>query len=365
MKPAVLVRRGAPLVLALFFCAPAFSASTDISLTGRYQRHNLVSDGAVPADHVDPNLVNAWGLAFNPYFAAWVADNGTGLATLYDSAGVAQSLVVQIPSADADSGGPVTGTVYSGSPDAFTVSKGSLSGPSRFLFATEDGVIAGWSPDVDTTHAIRMVDNSGHDAIYKGIALGAGGDGARLYATDFHNARVDVFDASFHPVMLSGDAFHDSHIPKGYAPFGIQNINGNLFVTYAKQDADREDDVKGPGFGYVDIYDPNGVLLRRFASRGALNAPWGVALAPAGFGRASNLLLIGNFGDGRINAYDSVFGLPLGPLTNMHGRPITIDGLWGLAFGNGYLGQSVNTLFFTAGPDDEAHGLYGRIDPAK
>jgi len=360
MKP---LTRALPLyagfALALFLSVPTVQAQQPGVF---YQQHNLVSDGALSADHFDPNLVNAWGLAFNPFGPAWVADNGTGVATVYDGSGNALPLVVQIPTPSSSSGGAVTGAVYNGSP-SFVVTENAVSAPSRFLFDTEDGVIAGWAPNVDGTHAIKVIDNSGSGAIYKGIAISAGGTGARLYATDFHNAKVDVFDGSFHPVALAGSAFQDSHIPAGFAPFGIAAIGGDLYVTYAKQDAAREDDVKGPGLGYVDVYDPSGKLLRRFAARGPLNAPWGIAPAPAGFGRSSNLLLIGNFGDGRINAYDAVSGTSRGKLRSSNGQPIQIDGLWGLAFGNGYDNQPVNTLFFTAGPQDESHGLYGRITP--
>lgn len=360
MKPLTRVLRPCSgFALAVLLSAPAVQAQQPGVF---YHQHNLVSDGALPADHFDANLVNAWGLAFNPFGPAWVADNGTGVATVYDGNGNPVSLVVQIPTPSSSSGGAVTGAVFNGSP-GFVVTKNAVSGPSRFLFDTEDGVIAGWAPDVDATHAIKVIDNSGSGAVYKGIAISAGGTGARLYATDFHNAKVDVFDGSFHPVMLPGSAFQDSHIPHGFAPFGIAAIGGDLYVTYAKQDAARHDDVKGPGLGYVDVYDPSGKLLHRFASRGPLNAPWGITLAPAGFGRDSNLLLIGNFGDGHINAYDTVSETPRGSLRSPDGRPIRIDGLWGLSFGNGYDHQPVNTLFFSAGPQDESHGLYGRITP--
>ena len=183
-----------------------------------------------------------------------------------------------------------------------------------------------------------------------------------LYATDFFHARVDVFDSAFQPVSLPPGAFTDARIPAGFAPFGIQAIGGNIYVTYAKQDASMTDEVTGPGLGFVNVFTPNGQLIRRVASRGSLNAPWGVALAPAGFGTFSNTLLIGNFGDGRINAFEPVFGFAMGPLRDRQFRPIRIDGLWGIAFGNGFVNQPVNTLFFAAGPDDEAHGLYGRLD---
>jgi uncharacterized protein (TIGR03118 family) len=370
-------RRSVLLILCLFagagaFVGPSVSATADsprqdasanlFSLSSSsYAVHNLVSDGGVPADHTDPDLINPWGLVFNPTAVAWVADAETGVSTLYNGAGVKQSLVVTIPTPP--NGTPPshpTGIVFSGGAD-FVVAVGTLSGPSRFMFATEDGTISGWAPNVDPTHAILKVDNSTHDAIYKGLALAGNGSGHFLYATDFHDARIDVFDASFHPVTAPG-GFRDSRIPSGYAPFGIQNILGNLYVTYAKQDDAKEDDVAGQGFGFVDVFDANGNLLHRLVTRGQLNAPWGLALAPADFGRFSNTLLVGNFGDGRISAFDLRSGEFRGQLRTAHNRPIEIDGLWALVFGNGVAGQPTNALFFTAGPDDEEHGLYGRID---
>ncbi|MEP6938981.1 MAG: TIGR03118 family protein [Rudaea sp.] len=358
------MKKSRPLAMTLglaLACAGANSAANEHSSHAFYTAHNLVSDGTVAADHVDPNLINAWGVAFNPFGFVWVANNATGTSTLYDGAGVAQSLIVQIPTVTTTGGGPVTGIVYNGS-SGFVVKNATTSGASRFLFATEGGVIAGWAPTVDTTHAIRAVDSSAGGAIYKGLALSAGGSGQLLYATDFHNARIDVFDATFAPVTLPAGRFTDPKIPSDYAPFGIQAINGDIYVTYAKQDADKHDNVNGQGLGYVDVYDPNGVLLDRVAARGALNAPWGIALAPAGFGAFSNSLLIGNFGDGRINAFSLKNYSFRGNLRGQDNRSIVIDGLWGLAFGNGFANQPVNTLFFAAGPNDEANGLYGRID---
>jgi len=368
MKPSSYPRSILSILCAIAVSSAAAQSvsnnSTDNSSAqrgGAYLQHNLVSDGAVAADHVDPNLVNAWGVAFNPAGAAWVANNGTGTSTLYDGNGVALPLIVQIPAPGAASGGTPTGIVFNGSSN-FSVGSGSASGPARFLFATEDGLIAGWSPSADATHALVAVDNSSHNAIYKGIAIAAGNNEALLYATDFHNDRVDVFDAAFQPVTLASGAFTDSHLPAGYAPFGIQAINGDVFVTFALQDADKKDEQHGRGLGFVDAFDANGNLLRRVAARGALNAPWGMALAPAGFGRFGNALLVGNFGDGRINAYDLVFDVPLGDLRDKSNHAIAIEGLWGIAFGNGMLNQPADTLFFAAGPGDENHGLYGRID---
>ncbi|HEV7814837.1 MAG TPA: TIGR03118 family protein [Janthinobacterium sp.] len=327
-----------------------------------YQQRNLVSDSAVvSAENRDPNLINGWGLAFNPYAVAWVADNGTGVSTLYDGEGKPQPLVVTIPPAHAGGTGNPTGIVFYGGP-AFLVGNAGASGPSRFMFASEDGVIAGWAPNVDRTHAIRVIDNSASHAIYKGLAISGNGTGALLYAADFHNGKVDVFDSTFKPVILPGKPFNDPSIPADFAPFGLQAINGDIYVTYAKQNADREDDVAGPGFGFISVFDPNGRFLHRVASQGALNAPWGMALAPASFGRFSNRLLVSNFGDGLINAFDLATGKRVGRLKGVDHRPIHIDGLWGIAFGNGLSSQPIDTLFFTAGPADEKHGLYGRID---
>jgi uncharacterized protein (TIGR03118 family) len=323
-----------------------------------YEQHNLVSDGFAPADHLDRNLVNSWGIAFNPTAFVWVADNQTGVATLYDGAGNPQSLVVNIPGVQVNSGhGSPTGIVFNASND-FAVSTSTASGPSRFLFATEEGVIAGWAPNVDVNNALRAVVTT--NAVYKGLTLAANGSGNFLYATNFRAGRIDVFDRTFQPVSMPG-GFHDPSIPAGFAPFNIQNIQGDLYVTYAKQDQARMDDVPGRGLGIVDVFDANGILIRRIGTGGDLNAPWGLALAPAEFGRFSNRLLVGNFGDGAILAFDPHDGAFLGRLHKSTGGVLKIDGLWGLAFGNGLLGQSTGTLFFAAGPDHENHGLYGTI----
>ncbi|MDI9238407.1 TIGR03118 family protein [Lysobacter sp. LF1] len=349
----------APFALAIAIAIVAAPAAQAADV--RFTQRNLVSDGTIPAERTDPNLVNSWGVAFNPFGFVWVADADAHVSTLYDGDGNLQSLVVQIPSPTMATGGEPTGIVFNAS-NGFQVSQGGLTGASRFLFATEQGVIAGWAPNVDGTHAIRAVNNSATGANYKGLALSAGGGGQLLYATDFFHARVDVFDSTFKPVALPPGAFTDPGIPRGFAPFGIQAIGGDIYVTYAKQDASMTDEVVGPGLGYVDVYTPTGTLIRRVASRGSLNAPWGIALAPAAFGSFSNALLIGNFGDGRINAYEPVLSIPLGFLRDRQFRPIHIEGLWGMQFGNGFANQPVNTLFFASGPDDEEHGLYGRLD---
>jgi uncharacterized protein (TIGR03118 family) len=349
------------MLATLLLTAPAALAGGDV-----YAVHNLVSSGPpLTADHTDPNLVNPWGIAFNPTAFAWVADNHSGVSTLYDGAGNPQTLVVTIPNGKAGGQGSPTGIVFNATKD-FSVSKdtdsGPVSGPAAFLFATEGGIIAGWNPTVDGTNAMVAVDNGG-SAIYKGLALGADGTQSLLFATDFHNARVDVFDPTFKPVTTDG-GFADPKIPDGFAPFGIQNIGGDIYVTYAMQDADAEDDVAGKGLGFVDVFNTHGVLIRRLISRKGLNAPWGLALAPAGFGKFAGQLLVGNFGDGTIAAYDLASGKFRGRMEDSAGDVIQIEGLWALVFGNGYKDQPTDALFFTAGPADETEGLYGRIDPA-
>jgi uncharacterized protein (TIGR03118 family) len=350
--------------LACALGALALASASGAWASDFYRQRNLVSDsGLIRAEHQDPHLVNAWGLAFNPFGFAWVADNGTGFSTLYDGDGNPQSLVVTIPGTGKATGNP-TGTVFYGGP-GFMISKaGAAPAPSRFLFVSEDGGISAWAPTIDFTHAIRVIDNGARQAVYKGVAISANGRGTLLYATDFHNGKVDVYDAMFKPVNLPNRPFSDPNMPVGYAPFGIQAINGDLYVSYAKQNAERHDDVHGRGLGFVDVFDPNGRLLRRLASNGALNAPWGMALAPASFGKFSNRLLVGNFGDGTINAYDLATGRRVGHLKGPDHKPIDIPGLWGIAFGNGLSNQPIDTLFFAAGPGEEQHGLYGRLDVA-
>lgn len=343
-----------------------FSTSPTVHSEGQsYKQQNLVSDGFIPADHNDTNLINAWGVSFNPTGPAWVANNGSSTSTLYDGSGNPLSLIVKIPSSsNPNGGGTPTGIVFNGTTD-FVVTKNNISGASRFIFATEDGVIAGWAPNVDSLIAIPVVNNSAlTGAVYKGLAIIAGGSNSLLYAADFHNNRIDVFDKNFTKVTLPTGSFVDPLLPFGYAPFGLQAINGQIYVSYAKknQDPNINDETQGFGFGYVNVFDPKGLFIKRIASGGKLNAPWGIALAPAGFGKFSGNLLVGNFGDGKINAYDLASGHSKGQLKDNNGKTITIYGLWGIAFGNGFSNQPVNTLFFSAGPGDEAHGLYGRID---
>jgi uncharacterized protein (TIGR03118 family) len=343
---------------AMVLAPPALAGGRGL---GHYAQRDLVSDVPGAAELLDANLVNAWGLAFGPTSPAWVADNGTDVTTLYSGA-VGSMPVAKVPLTVSIPGGAPTGAVFNGS-SGFVVHSGASSGPARFLFSSEAGTITGWNPAVPppptSTQAQTAVSVPG--AIFKGLAIADTATGPRIYASDFHSGQVDVWDANFAPVQRPG-AFRDPALPADYAPFGIQAVGGQIVVTYAKQDEDAEDEVAGPGNGFVDVYDTDGNLVSRFASRGPLNAPWGVALAPEGFGKASGALLIGNFGDGRINAYDPVGGRFLGALRGRHGRPIAIDGLWALEFGNGVIGTT-QTLLFTAGPAEETHGLFGDLTP--
>ena len=322
---------------------------------GNYVANALVSDTtATQAHHHDANLVNAWGLAFNPQGFAWVADAGTGKSTLYDGTGVPQPLVVTLNLGDP------SGIVFNGS-TSFSITENSLSQAAPFIFATLQGQISAWSPTVDGTHAFTIVDNSAAGAAYTGLAIDTGAGGDMIYAADFAKATVDVFGGTFAPVTTTG-GFVDSTLPAGYAPFGIQQIGDKIYVTYAQPDPTTHEKV-GAGLGLVDVFDKQGNLLSHLIpAGGALNAPWGIAMAPANFGKFSNMLLVGNFGDGTIHVYDPSTGALQGTLSNDDGSTIVIPGLWALQFGNGLNSQPTNTLFYTAGPASETHGVYGRID---
>jgi uncharacterized protein (TIGR03118 family) len=365
---------------SLFIKVLAFTLAISISYCSAqsiYVRTNLVSDIAGVANFTDPHLVNAWGIvAADGNGPFWIADNGTGFSTLYNGNGVAfpsaSPLVVTIPIPPHSRAGAVaapTGIVFNGTSD-FVVSAGGKSGPALFIFATEDGTISGWNPTVNLTHAILVVNNSGPGnsadrtklgAVYKGLAIGNNGSANLIYATNFRDGVVEIYNAKFQLVKT----FTDANVPGGFAPFGIRNINNQLFVTYAKQNEKKHDDVAGPGNGFVDIFDLNGNLISRFASQGTLNSPWGLVLTPASFDTFSSSILVGNFGDGRINAF-AMNGTFLGQLQEEHAniiQPLTIDGLWGLSFGNGGTAGPTTTLFFTAGIGAEGHGLFGSIIP--
>jgi uncharacterized protein (TIGR03118 family) len=363
------------LVLALAFSAIAGSEQKF------YQETDLVSNIQGRARNIDTHLKNPWGMASSSTSPFWVSDNGTGVTTLYNGAGqafpVGSPLVVTIPPPPGSAGPSTpTGQVFNGTAD-FVVSKGGNSGPSVFIFATEDGTISGWNPCVPppspspcppippfSTTAVLAVDNSGSGAVYKGLAIGSNASGNFLYAANFHAGTIDVFDKDFHtPNPPLAGSFSDPDLPAGFAPFNIQNLEGDLYVTYAKQDADKKDDVKGKGNGFVDIFDTDGNFIQRVDSRSKLNSPWGLVFAPGDFGRFSHDLLVGNFGDGRINAYSREgdhFHFH-GQLQAPDGQPVSIEGLWALRFGNGGAAGPINFLFFTAGINDEADGLFGSL----
>lgn len=318
---------------------------------------NLVADiSSFDPVTIDPKLVNAWGLVFNPDGALWVANNGTGTSTFYTQAGAKLQPTISIPSAVSGEVGVPTGMIYNRSADFVLpgASSGPTLGAAALIFAGEDGTISAWNSSSGSS-AILMADRSADGAVYKGIAMGLNGDAMFLYLTNFKQNRIDVFDASFSFVT----SFTDATIPAGYAPFGIRAIDNRLWVTYAKQKApDNEDDDPGVGNGFVDIFTPAGDLVRRFASHGSLNSPWGIAVAPAGFGKFGGDILIGNFGDGTIGAYDRTSGALVEVLRAPGGAPVSIPGLWGLDFA-----PSSTTLFFSAGPNDESHGLVGTLTP--
>jgi uncharacterized protein (TIGR03118 family) len=365
----------------------------------RYVVTNLVSDIAkLGGNVIDPNLKNAWGVAFTPGASPfWIADNATGLSTLYDGDGTIVSLPspsggVTIPcppspgqgSSCPQSAAP-TGMVWNPTTNTSTGFLVPLTGKvASFIWATEDGTISAWTGGLTT--AVLAVNNALNPnftagAVYKGLATGINATGVTvtppnmtdfvlLYVTNFRGGTVEVYGPAlagsstgfYVPVTTSGK-FIDTDIPSGYAPFGMQNINGDLFVTYAKQNAEKHDDDAGKGRGFVDVFDTDGNLLRRFASRGPLNSPWGVARASFAFGRFSGKILVGNFGDGRINVFDSD-GNFLDQLRDTNGKPISIDGLWTLTLGGGAKSNQ-GTLYFTAGPNGETDGLFGTITPAQ
>ena len=354
MHPAIPRRLAVGIALAAALVVAGIPASAAVD--NAYTVHPLVADVSGEAQTTDTNLVNAWGLAAGPTTPWWVVDNETDKSTVYSTLGAPALLTVDV------AGGP-TGIVFHNAttdPSNFLLPVG---GAARFIFAGEDGVLSGWNPGGGGTAQVPTQDSVA-DASYKGLAIGQTASGPRLYAADFHNAKVNVFDGSWHLVASQG--FTDPGLPEGYAPFGIQTIGSKVFVAYAKKDEEEEDEeAAGQGLGFVDAYDTSGNLLGRVAQHGQLNAPWGIALAPASFGRFGGDLLVGNFGDGQINAYRQVGGgfEHAGELRGADGRSLAIDGLWALEFGNDSAAGSSDTLFFTAGPDEETHGLFGSITP--
>jgi uncharacterized protein (TIGR03118 family) len=390
-----------------------------VSSSGTVLQTNLVSDLPGVAATTDPNLVNAWGISESPASPFWISDNNSGLTTLYQVPGANSApvsinpLVVNIPTPVSPTGGTPTGTVFNtaSASNAFEVTGPNKAGltttaSALFLFDTEDGTIVGWNPAIDPTrqfagsggasnHAVIAVDNSGNNftnpdpnqqtgAVYKGLAIatsttpiltGDANSTALLYASNFRAGTVDVYDANFTKVTsLPRGAFQDRRLPRGYAPFNVQVLNGKVFVSYALQDAAKHDDVAGAHHGFVDVFNldgtpgfPRGAV--RLISRGALDSPWGLAIAPTGFAGLNDpnnnpVLLVGNFGNGFINAFDSTTGVPLGQVRDPDGEPVQVDGLWALKVGNGGSGGATNTVYFTAGPFGESHGLFGSLTTA-
>jgi uncharacterized protein (TIGR03118 family) len=326
--------------------------ATTLAQTTGYSQTNLVANTAGVANHTDSQLSNPWGISFIPGQPFWIANNNGGTSTLYDAQGNKQSLVVGIPGAQTNPCNPgcPTGTVAN--------SVSSYFSGGAFLFDTEDGIIANWTGQGNATVA---VDNSAAGAVYKGLALVTNTQGTFLLAANFNSGKIDVFDRNFNPTHLTG-TFTDPNLPPGYAPHGVHVINGVIFVAYAEQDAAKHDPTIGAGLGVVDAFDMDGNFTRTFASGGMLNAPWGVVATPASFGTFSNDVLIGNFGDGTIDAYDTT-GHFLGQVTDSAGHAITNPGLWDMVFGAGGTGDP-NTLYFTAGGANQTSGLFATLVPA-
>jgi uncharacterized protein (TIGR03118 family) len=341
---------------------------------------NLVSDIPGFAAHTDSAVVNPWGFTETPQGQFLLSDNGTGTAALFTADGTALGAPIVIPPPAGSPAGTAStpnGQLTNDTND-FVISKGGHSAPAAVLFSTEDGTIAGFNSAVDPFNAVIAADRSSNGAVYKLLAMGSAGGANYLYATNFHNGTVDVFDKNFAMHTFSAGQFTDPNTPAGFAPFGVKNINGTLFVTYARQDADKHDDVAGPGNGFIDEFDTSGHFLMRFASGTAaggtltaLNSPIGMTIAPKGFAQFGGDLLVGNFGDSHVSAFDPKSGKFLGQLQDGNGQPLVLDGgfngpdtkgLWGIAFGNGQNGAGEDTLFFATGINDESDGLFGAVN---
>jgi uncharacterized protein (TIGR03118 family) len=347
---------------------PAAMGFTDTALVSN---NNAI---LATAKTIDANLQNPWGIAVAPGAPFWIADNNSNVSTLYSGVGANETqaitgspnIGIAIPASAAGVQANPTGQVYNGN-GGFLIPTSAGQESSLFIFDGEGGTIAAWAKDSGATAVTAYDDgvvNGADHAVYKGLAIGTVGGASFLYATDLHNNKVDVFDTNFSKPAAMQGKFVDPNIPAGFSPFGIQALNGNLYVTFAKQDSAKHDETTGAGLGYVDVFDFSGNLVSQFASAGALNAPWGIAIAPAGFGALQGDVLIGNFGDGTINIF-SPSGTALanfeGPLMSTAGQPLTFPGLWSLAFGNGDADKPVTTLFYTAGFADQTDGVFGGI----
>jgi uncharacterized protein (TIGR03118 family) len=334
------------LLAVALLAGPMSVQATSFSVT------NLVTDdqSANAAQITDANLKNAWGISSSATSPFWVSDNGTGVSTLYKvdpatNATTKQALTVSIPG-----NGSITGQVFAGV-------AGQFNG-NNFLFVSEDGTVAGWRGALGTN--AETLQSPSDSNVYKGAAFAIIAGNAYLYAANFRAGTIDVLKGTAAAASLAGN-FTDPNLPSGYAPFNIQNIGGKLYVSYALQDANKKDDVAGAGNGFVSVFDLQGSFLGRIASQGTLNSPWGLALAPSSFGDIAGDLLVGNFGDGRINIFNIGTNMFVGQLNGVNGNPLTIDGLWGLSAGNGGNGGSAQSIYFSAGPNDETHGLFGVI----
>jgi uncharacterized protein (TIGR03118 family) len=359
-----------------------------------YQQTNLVSNVPVtPAASVtDPNLLNPWGLVHGPTTPWWISNNAGGTSTLYNNSGLNPANPAQTPppvlppvtivALNAPGGTPGNGVkipnapgqpapgsptavLYNGSTTDFLLAPGK---PAVFIFATEDGTIQGWNSGVNATTAIIEVDNSqvpnkDNGAVYKGATIAEIGGSEYILAANFRSGRIDVFDSTFKPVNIPGELFREDEIPRGFAPFNVQGIGPNIYVTFAQQDSAKHDPVGGAGLGFVVVFDGHGKNIAHLEHGDWLNAPWGVVEAPADFGEFSHALLIGNFRGGTIAAFNPRTGRFMGNVLNADGSTVNIDGLWALAFGNGGASGPGSTLFFTAGPDNETNGLFGTLTP--
>ena len=322
-----------------------------------YEIVRLVGDtGSLGVANVDPNLKNAWGIAISPVGSFWISSNNKGLSVIYDRGGAAINPPVLVPSQVSRSGGSPSGVIYNTTND-FPMPGGG--GVSKFIFAQEDGTIAAWSSGDST---ITVADRSATGAVYKGIAIASDGGGNFLYLANFKGRKVDVFDSHFN--IVTDKLFADPSIPAGFGPFNIVNINGKLFVLYAKlKSPDNTEDEKGPGNGFINVFNPDGTLVQRFTSQGVLNSPWGMTLAPAGFGQGDQAYLVANSGDGLINVFNSN-GSWVRQMRNVLGGMIAIDGIRGIMFPvNNEPPGDPNQLFFTAGPQSGSHGMFGYINP--
>jgi uncharacterized protein (TIGR03118 family) len=345
MKPIIIPFRN------ILFIAAALLVTADFARATGFDWENLQSDIHGVAELTDSHVVNPWGMAHSNWGTIFVVDNGTGVATQYCQDGTPSPsfdnpLVITIPaSASSTEGANPTDTVWNHT-SFFRVTNGTNTLPAKLIFVSEDGMISGWNPNLNNTHALRAVDRGATGAIYKGVAMGVANNHDFLYATNFHSGHVETFNENF-VLQTTGFPFGDPNIPAGYAPFGIRNFNGNVVVTYAKQDADREDDVPCPGCGFVDVFNTHGQLVRRLISQGKLNAPWGLEIA-------NGQLWVGNFGDGHINVYDPGNGNFIGRPKDIFNIPLRFEGLWGLLLVDG-------GMYFTAGIADEKHGIFGVI----